>query len=251
MALAGARTSVFEFQSPAGAMARLATSFEGLFDRQPVEWFDAGESIFFEGDPAKHIFEVTEGVVRLCKILVDGRRIVTGFLFAGDIIGVSQAKRFIYSAEAVGPVKLRRVTRRSLDEAVEASSTLRPQVFAKLCEEMAATQEQMVLLSCKNAEERVCSFLASLMKRTATSRFGAAVIELPMSRLDIADFLGMTIETVSRNLTKLAKKGVLAEVERFSLRVLKPQLLEELAGIWTEEEDEQPSRYAAKSSLRH
>lgn len=256
MALAGNTVPAFDFQAPAVAIAQPVHGLAGLFEKQPIERFNPGETVFFEGDPAKHVFEVTEGVVRLCKILVDGRRIVTGFLFAGDVIGVSQKRRFMYGAEAVTPVKLRRITRRCLEEAVELSSQLRPQVFAKLCDEMAAVQEQMVLLSCKSAEERVCSFLASLMKRCSASRSSAATIELPMTRLDIADYLGVTIETISRNLTKLARKGILADVERFSLCVLKPQALEELAGIWDEEDDEddqpaKPSHHAAHSGYRH
>ena len=106
--------SALDFQHPIGAIAP-AGGIETLFERQPVERFAAGETVFFEGDTAKHVFEITDGVVRLCKLLVDGRRIVTGFLFAGDVIGVSQRHRFGYSAEAVTPVKLRRVSRRRGD----------------------------------------------------------------------------------------------------------------------------------------
>ncbi len=213
-------------------------SLGALFDKQPVENFEPGESVFFEDDPTKHIFEVVEGVLRLCKILVDGRRVICGFLFAGDIVGVSQQHRFNYGAEAVNAVKIRRVNRRALEDAIERSPRMRPQVFSRMCDEMNALQQQMVLLSCKSAEERVCSFLAKLMKRQAIPGEHPILIDLPMTRLDMADYLGLTIETVSRNLTKLAKKGVLADVDRFSLRVVKPNLLNELAGIWSEDEDE-------------
>jgi CRP/FNR family transcriptional regulator len=223
---------------PLAAFAGSEIGLEDLFDKQPMERFQPGETVFFEGDPARHVFEITEGVIRLCKVLVDGRRVISGFLFAGDIVGVSQKRRFIYSAEAVNGVKVRRINRRSLDEAVDKSSTLRPQVFARMCDEMAAVQDQMVLLSCKNAEERVSSFLASLMKRHRVAGQASIVIDLPMTRQDMADYLGMTIETVSRNLTKLAKKGVLANVERFSLRVLKPVMLAELSGGWWEDDEE-------------
>jgi CRP/FNR family transcriptional regulator len=228
-------------------------SFETLFDKQSVERFDPGETVFFEGDPAKHVFEVTEGVMRLCKILVDGRRIVTGFLFAGDVVGFSQPQKYSYGAEAVTPIKVRRIARRSLDEAIELSSALRPQVFAKLCEEMAATQDQMVLLSCKSAEERLCSFLVYLMRRTRAAQRPDVIIDLPMTRLDMADYLGLTIETVSRNLTRLAKRGILSEVERFSLRVLRPRALEDIGGIWDDDEDRGlgSTCSAPSSSYRH
>lgn len=237
MALSSNPVSVVDFHASLGAIGRVGANFEDLFDKQPVERFQPGETVFFEGDPARHVFEVTDGVVRLCKILVDGRRVITGFLFAGDIVGVSQKQRFNCGAEAVTPVKIRRIQRRSLDEAVASSPTFRPQVFARMCDEMAAVQEQMVLLSCKTAEERVCTFVAALMKRQRIAGESPVLIELPMTRQDIADYLGMTIETVSRNLTKLAKKGILANVERFSLRVAKPDLLNELAGIWNDEDE--------------
>jgi CRP/FNR family transcriptional regulator len=211
--------------------------FETLFDKQPTETFSSGETLFFEGDPARHVFEITEGVVRLCKMLMDGRRVICGFLFEGDVVGMSQRHRFMYSAEAVNGLKVRRITRRSLDEAMERTPKLRPQIFSRMCDEMEAVQRQMVLLSCKNAEERVCSFIVELMDRQALPGERPILIDLPMTRLDMADYLGMTIETVSRNLTRLAKKGVLTNVERSTLRIAKPRLLKELAGIWAEEDD--------------
>jgi CRP/FNR family transcriptional regulator len=225
-----------------------------LFDKQPIENFAHGETVFFQGDLARHVFEITEGVMRLCKVLLDGRRIISGFLFPGDVIGLSQSRRYMYGAEAVNSIKLRRISRRSLDEAIDRSSYLRPQIFASMCNEMAAVQEQMEMLSCKNAEERVCSFLVSMRKRQMAAGRSAVVIDLAMTRLDIADHLGMTIETVSRNLTKLAKKGVLAEVERYSVRISKPDALEELSGgCWDDAEDELPSSFygARTCNSRH
>jgi CRP/FNR family transcriptional regulator len=248
MLLAEKSVSNFELPSSMMAAAKPATHLEMLFGKQPIECFHPGQTVFFEGDPAKHVFEIVDGVLRLFKILADGRRVVTGFLFPGDVVGVSQKHRFMYGSEAVSEARLRRISRRSLDEAVDRSSELRPQVFAALCDEMAAAHEQMVLLSCKSAEERVCSFLVLLLKRNGD--FGAmpSFVDLPMSRLDVADYLGLTIETVSRNLTRLANKGVLSHVERFSLRVVKPRALEQLAGLW-EDEDYEP--LATSSRYRH
>jgi CRP/FNR family transcriptional regulator len=212
-------------------------TLESLFDKQPVERFAAGTGIFFQGDPARHVFQITEGVARQFRILADGRRVITGFLFAGDIVGLSEGRRLLGGAESVTPVKLKRITRKTLEEAVVMSSVLQPQLLAKLCSDMAAAQSQMVLLSCKTAEERVATFLHLLFKRQAHPGYLPATIELPMTRLDIADYLGLTIETVSRNLTKLAAKGVISAVERFTLHVSKPRLLEEMAGMTDEEDD--------------
>lgn len=223
-----------------------------LFDRQPIECFAQGENMFFQGDLAKHIFEITDGVVRLCKILMDGRRVISSFLFPSDVIGLSQTRHFIYGAEAVNAVKIRRISRRSLDEAMDRSPLLRPQIFTSMGIEMAAAHEQMEMLSCKNAEERVCYFLVSLRKRQIADGLNSIVIDLAMTRLDIADHLGMSIETVSRNLTKLTTKGVLADVERFSLRIAKPDVLEELAGgLWDDAGDELPSTFSRAVASRH
>lgn len=248
MTLLSSSISATRADASAAAFGTMNSSIADLFERQPIECFTQGETVFFQGDFAKHVFEIAEGVVRLCKILMDGRRVISGFLFPGDIVGLSQTRRFIYGAEAVNEVKIRRINRRSLDEAIDRSPLLRPQIFASMCNEVAAVQEQMVLLSCKTAEERVCSFLASLRKRQIAAGANPSVIDLAMTRLDIADHLGMTIETVSRNLTKLAKKGVLTEVERCSVRIARPDVLEDLAG--DEVDDEFPSVPARATSLR-
>lgn len=201
-----------------------------LFRRQPVERLVAGQSLFFEGDAAKHLFDVVEGVLRIFKIISDGRRVITGFLHAGDIVGVSLKDHYLYSAEAITDTKVRRFSRRAFDSEVATSPELGPEVFARLCDEIVAAQDQMVLLSCKNAEERICTFLLSELLRAVSEGQVDFVIELPMTRLDIADYLGLTIETVSRSITKLTSKGVLAPVGRHSLRVVKRSALVQLSG---------------------
>jgi CRP/FNR family transcriptional regulator len=203
---------------------------QSLFRRQPVEQLDAGGSLFFEGDPAKHLFEVVQGVLRIFKIMADGRRVITGFLYSGDLVGVSLKNHYLYGAEAVTSVRLRRFARKSFEDAVNGSPELRPQLFALLCDEMAAAQDQMVLLSCKNAEERLCSFLLQRLRCKREQERSAGIIDLPMTRLDIADYLGLTIETISRMMTKLTNKGVVSPAGRHSIRIAKPVMLAHLAG---------------------
>ncbi|WP_064713629.1 helix-turn-helix domain-containing protein [Rhizobium bangladeshense] len=206
------------------------TGLQALFQKLPVERIAAGQSLFFEGDAAGHLFEVVEGSLRIFKIISDGRRVITGFLHDGDIIGVSLKSHYLYSAEAVTDIKVRRISRRTFETEVDKSPGLRPEVFAHLCDEMAAAQDQMVLLSRKNAEERVCSFLLKELLRDIDGRQSDNIIELPMTRLDIADYLGLTIETVSRTMTKLANKGVVAPAGRHSVRIVKRSALVLLAG---------------------
>ena len=201
-----------------------------LFNRQPVEKLEAGAALFWEGDQASHVFEVVEGVLRVYKILNDGRRVITGFLYPGDLVGLSLRDRYLYTAEAVTRTKVRRFARSRFDEEINRSPTLRPQLFARLCDEMAAAQDQMVLLARKSAEERVASFLLLIARRLSGNPQLPQIIEIPMTRLDMADYLGITIETVSRIMTRLTGRGVIAAKGRHTLVIRKPEKLEVLAG---------------------
>ena len=212
-------------------------SLRTLFAKQPAEHLAPGQALFFEGDQAKHVFDVLEGTLRIYRIIADGRRVITGFLDAGDMVGVSLRGNYLYSAEAITSAKVRRLTRKTFDAAVSDSAELRPQVLAHVCDEMAAAQDQMVLLSSKNAEERVCTFLQKRLKRSIAEGAMQRIVDLPMTRQDMADYLGLTIETVSRTITKLAGKGIVAAAGRHSLQITKPSALAHLAGDGDEYED--------------
>ncbi len=177
-----------------------------------------------------HLFEITEGVIRLYRIIGEGRRVITAFLFPGDIVGASLQDRYLYTAEAVTDCRIRRIGRKTFHDEVSRSPCLRPDLIALLCRETAAAHDQMVLLSKKNAEERLCSFLHDLLRRGPAGAEEIGAVSLPMSRLDIADYLGLTIETVSRTITKLANRGVLTPVGRHEIRILQPRRLAHLSG---------------------
>ncbi|CAN5324125.1 Crp/Fnr family transcriptional regulator [soil metagenome] len=220
---------------PREAVRRFATvppqaaSLRGLFDGQPVESFDAGMAIVWEGDDARHVFEVVEGTLRVFRILSDGRRVITGFIHRGDLLGVSLKEHDRYNAEAVTRTKLRRCEHARFHDEIDRSPALRPQLFACLCDEMAAAQDQMVLLARKSAEERVASFLLLIARRLG-AQHTQPVVEIPMTRLDMADYLGLTIETVSRTMTRLTNCGVIAPSSRHAMVVRKPGRLALLAG---------------------
>ncbi|WP_429925676.1 helix-turn-helix domain-containing protein (plasmid) [Agrobacterium vitis] len=210
-----------------------ANCLHDLFSKQPVDHLMAGQSLFFEEDDANHVFEILSGTLRIFRIIGDGRRVIIGFLDAGDIVGVSLRGHYLYGAEAIAASTVKRLPRRQFDAAVASSDGLGPEVFARVCDEMAAAQDQMVLLSCKNAEERLCSFLLKYLKRTAVPGERRVTIDLPMTRQDMADYLGLTIETVSRTVTKLINKGVLSirdPMVRHSIRIEKPGTLAQLGG---------------------
>lgn len=204
-----------------------------LFKGQPAETLSAGEALFWEGDPAGQIFDVIKGVLRVYRIMPDGRRAIMGFIHPGDVLGVSFQNRYLFTAEAVTEVKVRRFARGRFFAQVNETPALQPQLFAILCDEMSAAQDQMLLLGRKNAEERVVSFLLAVHRKAGTE----ADIELPMSRLDIADYLGLTMETVSRMMTSLARRGLIAMGARHTVTLRKLAALRDIAGHDAEEDD--------------
>jgi CRP/FNR family transcriptional regulator len=209
---------------------RTSPSLQSMFDKQPVEKIEAGTVVFWEGDAAAHVFEVVEGVLRVCRLLSDGRRVITGFIYPGDLIGVSLRDRYLYTVEAVTKTKIRRFARGRFQDKINESPELRPQLFARLCDEMAAAQDQLVLLARKSAEERVSSFLLVIARRLSGESPSAPVVEIPMTRLDIADYLGLTIETVSRTMTSLVSRGVIAASGRHAIVIRNLRKLAALAG---------------------
>lgn len=186
-----------------------------------------GQTLFHDGDAAQHFFEIVSGTVRCCRLTPDGRRQIYRFAGAGDMLALGGEPVHSYSAEAVGPVVVRRRRLAALDAAMSGDARLRERVIGALREELAAVRLQMVLLGQMSAVERVAAFLISLAARAAQP---GAAIHLPMTRVDIADYLGLTIETVSRQVTSLKKGGVVELTDARSIRVPDYGALLEAAG---------------------
>ena len=152
----------------------------------------AGETFLDEGDAATHFFNIVEGAVKVFKLLPDGRRQVTGFLFAGDLLGLAFNDSYTYSAEAITDVRICRFPRRQLERLLEQFPRMERRALAMASNELAAAQEQMMLLGRKTAHERIASFLLSLARRAEQRGGDGDTIRLPMTRTDIADYLGLT-----------------------------------------------------------
>ena len=189
----------------------------------------AHQPIFDEADTAEHVYNVTGGAVKIYKLLPDGRRQITGFLLPGDFLGLTHKEAYAYSAEALVPTTLCRFPRRKLEGLLDEMPKLEQRLLGMASHELAAAQDQMMLLGRKSARERVVSFL--LMMSNAAMRRGkpADPVFLPMNRSDIADYLGLTIETVSRTFTQLRKQGLIGLVDEKQVRLLKPEALREIA----------------------
>ena len=201
-----------------------------LFVGRPAETVSPGQAAFWQGDTLVDVFQVIEGCLRLFRVLPDGRRAITGFAFAGQVLGLTSHDRHGSTAEAVTPVKLRRLSRRAFHSTVDASPELRPQLLGLICHEMASAEEQSVMLGCKKAEERLASFLVATARRTGADLHFPIELELPMSRQDIADYIGLTIETVSRTFTKFKREGLISLEGHRTVRVRRMRNLVELAG---------------------
>ena len=189
-----------------------------------------GQTLFHEGDPATRVFTLTRGTLKLYKLLADGRRQVTGFLHPGDFLGISVDDEHAFSAEALEDSQLCWFPRSRFDDFVEDEATMERELYRMAAHELAAAQQQFVLLGRKNATERLASFLLMLAKRMELSNgVGAGMIRLPMSRSDIADYLGLTKETVSRVISAFKRDRVIRLETLDVIQVLDRARLEQLA----------------------
>jgi CRP/FNR family transcriptional regulator len=171
--------------------------------------YSAKEMIFHAGDPAEYLCNVISGAVKLCKLLPDGRQQVTGFLFAGDFVGIALNDQHAYSAEAIEDIELCRFPRQQLERLLGDMPHLERRLLGAAANELIAAQDQMLLLGRKTAQERVATFLLSLSRRAAARGDEPDPVRLPMSRADIADYLGLTTETVSRTISGLKRQGTI------------------------------------------
>lgn len=190
---------------------------------------DPQRTLFSEGDEANCVYNVTSGTVKLYKLLPDGRRQITGFLFTGDFLGLSMHDRYAYSAETVTPVSLCQFPRRQIELLLQEFPKLQQRLFTMASNELEASQDQMLLLGRKTAKEKVASFLLGLSRRLARRGQNDNPVPIPMSRSDIADYLGLTTETVSRTFTALKSKQVIRLLEGNKVDLVGRDVLLDLA----------------------
>lgn len=191
---------------------------------------DAGQGIFDEGDLANNVYNVTEGCVRLFKLLPDGRRQVIGFVLPGEYFGLVTEREYPHSAEAVTPARSCRFNRTALDALGQRYPEMQRRMLQMAWDEVGRLQEQMVLLGRKTPKERIASFLLGLSDRHERIGFEASPLSVAMSRGDIADYLGLTVETVSRSFTSLKKQGLIALPESSRVVLSDRDALMALAG---------------------
>lgn len=192
--------------------------------------FAAGQMILAEGAHAEFFGSIVSGVVKLTKTLADGRQHIVGLLFPSDFLGRAYRNENKYYAEAATDVDLCCYPRQAFEKVLAECPPVANCLFRLALNELDACQEWMLLLGRKSAEERVASFLVMIARRAAPpSPNGAAQFELPLARSDIADCLGLTIETVSRQITRLKSRRVIELVSNREILIPDLVSLEEAA----------------------
>ena len=195
-----------------------------------MQRLEPGQPIFHEGDPVRRVFMLASGSLKIYTLLGDGRRQITGFMFPGDFLGLSFDDEYAFTAEALVKSELWWFTREAFDRFVDANPSIERELYRLASHELAAAQAQLVLLGRKTAAERLASFFVSLLKRQEiVSGNIQNQFDLPMSRLDIADYLGLTKETVSRMLAHLRERKLIRLVSRGRVEILDRPALEEMA----------------------
>ena len=182
-----------------------AASTEGLLGLMGAPMrFARNNEIYGEHEPAEYLYQVISGAVRTYRMLDDGRRQISAFYLPGDIFGVEAGEVHLSSAETICDTQILVAKRSAVMARAEHEKSLARQLWMLTVRELQRVQEHSLALI-KSAEERVAGFLLEMAGRNA----GGAAIELPMSRQDIADYLGLTIETVSRTISQFVHSGTI------------------------------------------
>jgi CRP/FNR family transcriptional regulator, nitrogen fixation regulation protein len=167
--------------------------------------YKKGTEIYGEQEPAEYVYQVKSGAVRSYKLLSDGRRQIGAFHLAGDIFGLENGSQHRFTTEAIVTTAVRLITRESLESVAESDAMVARNLLSMTTSNLQHAEDHMLLLGRKTSVERVAAFLLEMDKRLTA----AGVMALPMSRRDIADYLGLTLETVSRALSRLHELGTL------------------------------------------
>ena len=189
----------------------------------------AGRTFIREGEPADSFFNVTAGTAKLFKLLPDGRRQITGFVGVGHFLGLAVSDTYAFSAEAIENVRFCRFPRSRLRILLDDFPLMEKRLLEVASNELVAAQEQMLLLGRKTARERLASFLMMQSRQGMPCGHSRSRFTLPMTRGDIADYLGLTIETVSRTLTRLRGERLIDTPSANELQICDRRALESLA----------------------
>jgi CRP/FNR family transcriptional regulator, anaerobic regulatory protein len=189
----------------------------------------AKDTLIWEGDAADNIYQVMHGLACLYKLLPDGRRQVARFCHAGDLIGLTADRYYPYTADALTGLTVVRIRRADLENRIETDCALGKSVLNAIGQELSLAQNQLLLLGRKSASERVASFLQAMVEQAVRDGGDGRSVVLAMTRVDIADFLGLTHETVCRTFSLFRNQGIIAIPDPHLVEIRRPEVLEEIA----------------------
>jgi CRP/FNR family transcriptional regulator len=179
-----------------------------------------GQMLFSEGDPANFLYTVVDGTFQIYKLLPDGRRQITGFLFPGDFLGLADDDVYAYSAEAVTDAALYRYRFEQIETLLARYPAMEQRLLTIASHELSEAQEQLLLLGRKTATEKIASFLLVFAERAAQRGEGRDVLFIPMTHYAIADYLGISAETVSRTISRFRQDGLISTPRNNQIEIL-------------------------------
>ncbi len=198
-----------------------------------VRSYERGKTFIAEGEPAEHFFNITSGTAKLFKLLPDGRQHVTGFASVAHFLGLAVSDTYAFSAKAIEPTSVCRFSRSKLRILLDDYPALEQRLLKAACDELVIAHDQMLTLGRKTAQERVASFLVAWSRTALCGHPCAGLpgdrVPLPMTRGEIADHLGLTIETVSRTFSRFRMAGRIRTPSNTDVVILDRPWLEELA----------------------
>lgn len=195
----------------------------------PVSYMAADMAIYREDEQAAYVYYLESGVVRMSRALPHGARQVIAFMWPGDGFGLSELGRYVNTAETVTPVRAYRISAKDLERVLLGDAQLSMHLLVKGAHEMRAAQRHVVCLGQLDVQQRLARFLLDCADEHQAYEPQDGALALPMSRADIADYLGTSVETVARALTRLEREGVILRKGAKTLRLLRPDVLERLA----------------------
>ena len=171
--------------------------------------FTDKENIFLQNDPSTHLYNITEGNVKIYQLLDDGRIQIIGFLYPGDFFGTYKNNKYNYSAEAIGNLRVCVFDQRVLDKYMDQNPILAKELLNQTSYELTLAQDRMTVMGRLNAIEKIAIFFINISNQRKRIGWQSNPISLSMARQDIADYLGLTIETVSREISKLKTSNII------------------------------------------
>jgi CRP/FNR family transcriptional regulator, anaerobic regulatory protein len=228
MSLAVAVTSQYSDKPKFGQVAPL--NCESILSGTAIKVYLPKQDIFFEGDAKQSIYRIESGAVCLYKTMADGRRQIFDFAFPGDLIGLGASHSYSCSAQAIGSASLKSIPLARVYQLAARDPGFALELYEAVSTQLEATRELLMTLGQQSAIERVSIFILRLSQRNAKNGKNPNLLNIPMTRSDIADLLGTTIETVSRSLTKLRQEKVIDIIRNSLIQIIDMDGLKALAG---------------------